>query len=191
MNSVKYAQILDVVKRIDWKGVESLNGKGKVDVIERFFTSSKRSWWHYEQDFYHNGFIYEGVFFVLPILINSLKLTNAKDIDKEMVLSDIQTILWWRGDNSKFCSFDYFKKPFIHYVPSERANAIKLPLSFACRFAIMNEINFFVEDCKINMTGHREESVDLLMQFEECLHLVINSLSDIYAKRKMKNLKST
>jgi len=164
-----------VAKLIPWNLIEGVEGIGKIDVPSRYDAESKDALrWEYEQEFYHNGFTYEGAFYILPLLIQGIKIEN--NLEKQRAYDNINTILGWSSAGESFCSFEINNAPFKYYTPSIKGKAIKMPLDMACEFAIFNEIEFFIADLKENVTGKREEAIDLIAKLDGYPKFVVNKL---------------
>lgn len=173
MIQIKKDDLLKVFSKIEWNSFTKFSDSSIP--FEKGFELGNQNSWCYEQIYYKNGIVKVGAFFIIPFLIQGLKLEST--ILKDYIYTELNTILNW--DSQETCSFTINKSPFIHYLPSNSMHAIQMPVRAACRFAIIQEFSYFASKM---LKCSSKNAIDILVCFDELPLFIIENLINAYKK---------
>lgn len=198
--------LLKVIKSIDWSAFETFVDiihkkdarlQSKYPSLEEYkrvfnvYPISQKledlefSKWSFEGIYHKNGCILEGGFYLLPILINSLK--GETNNHKSYICDEIKNIVSWEPLTDKTCKFEHLQEPFSYYLPSDKG--LVLPLKIACYTAIISEVDFFTSSIFDNGSEIQEDCIDILISIDFPPKYIVKQFEKGYDKLSKEILK--
>ncbi|WP_299897643.1 hypothetical protein [uncultured Aquimarina sp.] len=171
-----YYNFLNTLRSIDWKNINGVRNNCAF-INQRFndLEVNEKSLWDFESHLYSDRRLSEGAFYILPFLCNSIRMSGFTQ--KEIIFDNLFEILNGYAAFDEKVNYTVRLDPFIHFVPSNKQEAIKQPLVIACRTYLSSNLDLFLNQLKEDNSLIRDV-LDIITSFKEYEHLVITTLID-------------
>lgn len=132
-------KIIDILKTINW---EKLDSASKIKNIEENFANliskdaktANDAYWNFDNVVVLQGDLYESAFYLVPFLIEILKISE----NLEYVLELLFQIINGASYEDEYIFFDTHIAPFIYYTPNTNAQRKEI-LQDACKLAVYKQ----------------------------------------------------
>lgn len=132
-------KIIEILKTINW---DKLDSASKINNIEENFSNliseddktANEAYWKFDNVVVLQGDLYESSFYLVPFLIETLKISE----NLEYILELLFQIINGASDKNQYVIYDINKDPFLYYFPNNNSN-LKEPLGEAIKSAIYKQ----------------------------------------------------
>jgi hypothetical protein len=147
-------------------------------LLDRDIEVRKKNYWKIDNVVVVQGGLYEGAFFLVPFLLEMLRVNATA---KEEIYNLLFEIANGVSRPESQIRYSIQETPFVFYLPRPSAGIFE-PLCCACRGAVLRGLPLFMRDLENGNLPEKRKALDLLTSFIEHKYLVRTFLKNLAEK---------